>query len=261
MKVSICAENFELIAMPNDPQGDMIGRQKKFQQRVGSYDDNLKDYGPLTGETYCLPMKVLHHLDMASQEVSEAWDMVEGGWKHHKTKPTPCDPDELLMELVDVLHFVYNAYLFMGGSPEEQLVAASVGRSKQEFRLPVVGFDDVWAMGERSWKRNGGRINALYGHGSGAHGPEWEKEVATRLNYLHSKIAQTTMTIRGGLEKMNARQRQPENFPSASGYVYIEIMPWLMTCFQAIPGCTQEMVYSAFVWKNDINHARQNDGY
>ena len=262
MKTAICADGFEVLKGDDLPkrclQQDMMDRQRAFQVRLGKYDERLKDFG---AETFCLPYVVLHNLDMGIQECGEAWDMVEGGWKHHKTKPTAADPDELLMELVDVAHFAINAYLFMGGQTEPVLVAASVGRSRQELRLPSISFEDAWGFGERSWGRHGSKLEALYGHGRGSHGQDWEKIAATRINYLREKMCEVALTMRNGMKDMSASQRTPKNFPAASGYVFIEIFPWLYGAAQAIPGCTREVFYSAFVHKNNINHARQDRGY
>lgn len=260
MKTAICAEGFEILE--ELPQGclqsDMMKRQRRFQDRLGKLDVRLKDYG---AKTFCLPYVVLHNLDMGIQECGEAWDMVEGGWKHHKTQPQAADPDELLMELIDVAHFAINAYLFMGGQYEPEMVAAAVGRSRQEIKLPRIDFEAAWGFGERSWKAHGSKLEALYGHGRGAHGQDWEKTAATRINYLREKMTEVAMTMRNGMKDMSASQRTPENFPAASGYVFIEIFPWLYGAAQAIPGCTKEVFYSAFVHKNDINFARQDRGY
>lgn len=259
MKFQGCAEGFEILEkIPDDPQSDMMLRQVAFQSLVGTWDDRLKDFG---GRTYCLPMTVLHNLDMASQECSEAWDMVEGGWKQHKTQPTRADPAELFMELIDVAHFIFNAYLFMGGQPEKELVAAAVGRSKQELRLPEIGLDEAWHLASRSYERNGGRIEALYGYGSRSHGQAWEKAVATRINYLRHKIMKAADTIRLGLGRLSVEERTPQKFPPSSGYIYIELMPWVYGAAQAIPDCDAQAFYSAFCHKNAINFERQDQGY
>ncbi len=260
MKTQICAEGFEVLdELPNGcAQSDMILRQRSFQVRLGKFDERIRDFG---SQTFCLPYVALHNLDMGIQECSEAWDMVEGGWKHHKTKPTPADPDELLMELVDVAHFAINAYLFMGGQHEPELVAASVGRSRQEIKLPKIDFDDAWGFGERSWKRNGPQLEALYGHGDGSHGPKWEKTVATRINYLRERMVGVAAIMREDLKRKSAAQRTPQKYPAASGFVYIEVFPWLYGAVQAIPGITPTVFYSAFVHKNNINFKRQDEGY
>lgn len=259
MRVQECAQGFEVLTeLPKDPQGDMIKRQREFQKLVGGWSDKLKDYG---AETFCLPQRALHHLDMGIQECSEAWDLVEGGWKHHKRNPDPPDAAELLMELVDVAHFIFNAYLFMGGQPEQVMVAASVGRSREQLRYPEIGLDEVWTFGEMSWERNGGKLRAVYGHGEGSHGLDWEKEAATRINYLRTRMVETASSIRYGLEQLSAAKRKPNEFPAGSGYVYIELMPWLTGALQAIPGCDQATFYSAFVHKNDINFKRQERNY
>lgn len=265
MDVQECGIGFELIDMPEDPQGDLMRRQIEFQERIGQWNPRLKDFGK---EHFCLPKRLLHHLDMCVQECSEAWDMVEGGWKSHKTNPTEPDPVEVLMELVDVWHFAINAYLFLGGQPEQELVAAACGRSPSQMRYPRVGLDEMWTLGEMSWERHGPRLAGLYGHSGGAHGTDWEKQAATRINYLRSQVMKVAATTRSGLETMGVHPRQARNkFPAASGYLYTQVMPWLAAAFQALPELpgvgpvTQQVVYSAFVHKNDINHARQDKDY
>jgi hypothetical protein len=165
------------------------------------------------------------------------------------------------MELIDVAHFAINAYIFMGGAPDEASLAHAVGQSRQEMKLDKINFDDAWGFGEKAWSSSGSEIEALYGYGAFAHGAKWEKDLATRLNYLREKMTSVGMTMRDGMKNMTKSQRAPENFPAASGFVFIEIFPWLYAAAQAIPGCTKQVFYSAFVHKNDINHARQDNGY
>jgi hypothetical protein len=237
---------------------DMIERQIKFQKHINKWDDRLRDFGR---ETFCLPNVALHHLDMGAQECSEAWDMLEGGWKHHKCKPNKTDRTELMLELVDVAHFLINAYLFMGGQSDKHLVAAAVGRSRESLKLPYIDFQYVWDLGGRSWVGNKAKIEALYSHGEGAHGEDWEKVAATSVNYLRSKINTVSDAIRHGLSELPRAKRQHDTFPPASGFVFIETMPWLCVAVQCLPDSTVEEFYSAFIHKNDINFQRQAGGY
>lgn len=262
MDVQKCAGGFEIAELPKDPQAEMISRCRRFQQRIGKWNTKIRDYGK---ERYCLPKQTLHHLDMALQECSEAWDLVEGGWKHHKVVPKEPDDAELLMELVDVAHFVFNAYLYMGGQPESELVAAAVGRSNEQIRLPYLDLEMAWRMGERLWSNGGAQIERQFGHGQGAHGLEWEKGAATRINHLRAKVGSVSDTIRHGLGQMdkigaNAKKTR-QLFPPASGFIYVEIVPWMYCAVQAIPHVDMETFFSAFIHKNDINFARQDEGY
>jgi hypothetical protein len=196
---------------------------------------------------------------MGGQECSEAWDMVEGGWKHHKTNPHDPDKLELMMELVDIMCFALNTYIYMGGQPESELVAAAVARSKEQMRYPKIGLDEAWVIGASSWERNGPKMRALYDHGRGSHGREWTKEAATRINFLRAQFFDSAATIRYGLSRMTKAER--ETFPPASGYVYIQLVPWICGAVQAIPGMGLQDLYSAFVKKDQINNERQDAGY
>lgn len=261
MRIQECEDGFQFFEEagfkpPRDCQADMINRQIKFQRLIGTWDDRLKDYGT---DPFCAPRTVLHHLDMAVQECSEAWDMLEGGWKGHKRHPDPVNRTELLMELVDVAHFLINAYVFMGGQAESEMVAKSVGRSKSHIALPSISLEDVWRFGEKGWAGNSKLFEVGYSYADVSHGEPWVKEAATRVNYLRSQIFKTADTIRYGY--MNATPAARETFPAASGYVYIETMPWLYAAVQAVPGVTTETFYRAFVHKNDINFKRQERGY
>lgn len=252
MKVQECGGELTLVELGADPQADMIRRCRRFQERVGAWDDSVS---MRTANV----VRTLHHLDMGIQELSEAWDLLEGGWKHHKRNPDPPDADEILMELVDVAHFMYNAYLYMGGEAEQEVVAGLVARSNTQLHLPRIGMSEAWQLGDSSVKRDRNKIDKLYGHGSGAHGVDWEKESATLVNAFRAKMFSVTETIRGGLE--NLTPVQVKNFPASSGFVYIELAPWLFACAASIPGCTEQVFYSAFVKKSDINFARQDRGY
>ena len=244
---------FQMVEPPKDPQSDMVLRCRRFQESIGKWDGRITAYGAMP---FCRPDLMLHHLDMGIQEASEAWDMLEGGWKHHKTKPKPADEFEVLSELVDVAHFVFNAYLYAGGEPDADSVAVLAARSKQELKLPTIGIEEVWGIGVRSWDRKGHRLRAMYGHGDGAHGADWEKETATRVNYLRSKIFEVASTVRFGMDQASGP------IPTAPGYIYIEIVPWLVGAAAAIPSCDRwEVFYSAFVSKNEINFKRQAGGY
>ena len=254
MKVQSCADGVELLRLGRDPQGDMLKRCREFQRRVGTWDDRIHGFGR---NAFALPMAALHHLDMGVQECSEAGDMIEGGWKGHKTEPRAMDADELLMELVDVAHFVFNAYLYMGGDHEDELVAAHANKSDERIKLIRLGLQSGWQMGERSWDRNGGALRRLFHYGHLSHGGDGEAEIACRINHLRHQICGAAATIRTGLETVG----RPEMLPVAPGFIYIEIVPWLYACAASIHGVDQQRFYSAFCWKNDINFRRQDEGY
>jgi|9_EtaG_2_1085328.scaffolds.fasta_scaffold00002_37 hypothetical protein len=262
MKVQNCADEFSIdtefdeLDWSIDHQAKIIKRQMDFQTLVGSYDSRLKDFGK---KTFCLPRRVIHHLDMGVQEASEAWDMVEGGWKHHKSNPVQADKDELLMELVDVMHFVVNAYLFMGGQPERELVA-KVTASAMQVQVPAFGLDFAWALAERNGQGPNLAIYSMFSHADGAHGEDWEKKVAARINYLRQLLVDTAAAIRQQILVSNGAVN-PHKFPPGSGFIYFTLMPEICACAQAIPGVKLDHLYYAFMHKNDINFKRQKDGY
>ena len=103
--------------------------------------------------------RAVHMLDMAVQECSEAWDLLEGGWKHHKKNPKPTDWAEVKMEIVDVFVFVINAQLYG--------TARNVGDGDFFFSA---------------------KDEELYGHGAGAHGDDRSKKIATYVNGLRTKL-------------------------------------------------------------------------
>jgi hypothetical protein len=255
MEVQQCAPSgIESRKLGRDAQGDMISRCLKFQRLLKHYDEALSDM-PRTAK--CDIQRVIHNLDMAVQEASEAWDMVEGGWKHHKTKPKSVDEAELIMELVDVAHFLYNAYLFMGGDPSEEMVAASVNRGKQGLSYTKFGIDVAWSIGTRSWTTNGDRMRHVYSHAEGSHGEEWVGEAATRINFLREKIMETAMSCRTAVEHFGAKNL----VPPMSGAMFLDTVPWLYAALDVIPSASKEAYYGAFIQKNDINFARQDQGY
>lgn len=253
MNVQPCAIGVDLIDLVEDPQAKMIHRQIEFQcSQYGAHRiDKLSD---LPSSPWCEPSLVCHHLDMARHEACEAYDMLEGGWKHHKRNPKPADANEVLMELIDVAHFVYNAYIFMGGCPEAQLVAMCLNRSKDRLAALRMGLAEAWHLSEQAW------INSphvrLWSHSDGAHGDDWEKFCATRVNFLISQIEQTCRTIRDGIAAGHVHQLTP-----ASGFVYAEIVPWLYAAARSVPGTTEQVFYSYFMHKNNINLQRQLGNY
>lgn len=248
-----CFTDVTILDPGRDPQGTMINRCIKFQRSLGHYDDRLSD---MPTRPFCMPKRVLHHLDMARHECAEAYDMLEGGWKHHKTKPKIPDMGEVAMELVDVGHFLFNAYAYMGGAGEAELVAAAVNRADDRIKVPKMTMDDAWSIGTRAFTKNGHVIEALYGYGDGAHGDASVKQMATRVNYLLSKISATAETVRVGIEQTSGR------LPPASGFIYMETVPWLYACAALLPHeDPQRLFYSSFIRKNDINFERQQKGY
>lgn len=261
MKVSECGTEFDLENCPSigdfDAQGRMIKRQIDFQTLIGGYDPRLKDFG---SKTYCQPFKAMHHLDMAVQETSEAWDMVEGGWKHHKTKPEPPDVVELLMELVDVYHFVINAYLFMGGQPEAEMVAAAVNRGNTGIHLQSMEMDYFWELGKRLYQARHAQLHRLFGYGEGAHGQPWEAEVAMRINFTRVQLTDVIGALRSQMEAFDLKVNGFK-FPAASGFVYHSVVPPLFGAAAAIPGVRQEQFFHAFMHKNQINFDRQKSKY
>lgn len=257
MRVQKCAETaFAIIDCDCDPQQDMIQRQIEFQKRVGTWDDSIKDYGP---NPKCDPRKVVWMLDLALQEASEAWDLVEGGWKGHKLNPDPMDDSEVLMELVDVAHYVWNAYAFAGGQPHPDLVAAAVCACRQNLQLPTLNMFLAWQKGTMLWSGgNSEDMEFKYGYHEWAHGTDAEKAVASRINCLRAQIAGVAETYRSSMVGFRDRL---DKYPVAPGFVFDEIVPHMYAAAAAIPGCDEQTFYSAFVHKNDINHGRQDDGY
>jgi hypothetical protein len=197
---------------------------------------------------------------MARQECAEAWDMLEGGWKNHKRNPKPVDASELVMELVDVATFLGNAYGFMAGPADAELVAKAVSYSGSRVSMINLGLDEAWTIGARSWEVHGKKLRGLYGYHDQSFGEDWVKEVACRVNYLSSKISSAVEAIRTGMEQM-PHTIDDGSFPAGSGFIYIETMPWLYGAVQAIPGIGQREFYSHFIRKADINLERQTRGY
>lgn len=261
MDQQVCApDGITLTPMPKDPQADMIVRCHKFQELVGTWDHRIKGFGD---KTWVRHDRAVHHIDMAVQECSEMWDMLEGGWKHHKKNPSKPDRDEVMLEAIDVLTFAYNAYLFMGGEPEAEVISKLVGRSPSiPIVPPEMDLDWSWSKWD-PWFTGGGKrgLIALYGHGDGAHGETWVKECAAYTNAIRARIGAVAETIRGALMSMSREQRTPNVFPASPGYFYIEAVCSAVALVRAIPGSTQEELYAAFVKKNDINVQRQKDSY
>lgn len=253
MNVQPCAVDVVMLErLGSDPQADMIRRQLEFQ--VCQYGDRIRSFSDLPSAPLCDLTFVCHHLDMARHEACEAYDMLEGGWKHHKRKPREADSNEVLMELVDVAHFVFNAYIFMGGCPEAELVAACLNRSKNRLAAMRMGLLEAWSLGGRAWDAS--QNVKLWDHGAGAHGQDWEKRCAARVNFLISQIESACRTIRDGVAVKAVSNTTP-----ASGFVYSEIIPWLYAACQAIPGTTELTFYSYFLHKNEINLRRQRGNY
>lgn len=257
METQTCGTSVSLLPLGRDPQADMLARCVQFQRHLGHYDSRISDN---PAHPYTDVRRALHHIDMARQECAEAWDMLEGGWKNHKRNPKPVDVPELVMELVDVATFLGNAYGFMGGQSDAELVAAAVSRSNQRVALTVLGLDEVWTISQRSWARNGDKLRRLYGYGDSSFGEDWVKECAARVNRLSYKIGEVAESIRTGMEQ-EPQTVDDGSFPAASGFVYIETMPWLIGAVQAIPGIGPQEFYSYFVRKNEINFERQTRGY
>jgi hypothetical protein len=247
--------------MPVDAQADMVTRCKAFQTAVGTWDERIKAFG--RSGTWTRYDRALHHLDMAVQECSEMWDQLEGGWKHHKRQPRPADRDEALLEAIDVLTFAINAYLYTGGESDAELVAALINRSATiAVAAPRCDLGWAWDRWGQFFSEKGSRgIIALYGHGDGAHGAQWEKTTAAFVNSVRSKISDAASTLRGALASMSREQRAFDKFPAAPGFIYMEaVVPAVALC-RSVPDCTIEEMYSAFCHKNDINFERQSRGY
>lgn len=257
MDAQLCGNDVPLLQLGRDPQADMFARCVRFQRSLGHWDDRISDH---PAHPFVDVRRALHHIDMARQECAEAWDMLEGGWKNHKRNPKPVDVPELVMELVDVATFLANAYGFMGGQSDAELVAVAASRSDERVKMTKLGMDEAWTIGERSWGRHGGKLRLLYGYGETSFGEDWVKECAARVNRLSYKIGEVAESIRTGMEQ--APQTVADgSFPAASGFIYIETMPWLYAAVQAVPGVDQAVFYSHFVRKNEINFERQARSY
>lgn len=257
MDTQTCGDNVPLLPLGRDPQADMLFRCVRFQASLGHWDERISDH---PNHPFVDVRRAVHHLDMARQECAEAWDMLEGGWKNHKRNPKPVDLPELTMELVDIATFLANAYGFMGGQSDAELVAVAVSRSDGRVALTKLGMDEAWSMAERSWLTHGKKLRALYGYADVSFGEDWVKEAAARVNHLSSKIHSTAEAIRTGMEQM-PQAVADGSFPAGSGFIYIETMPWLYGAVQALPGIDRAEFYSHFVRKNQINFERQARGY
>jgi hypothetical protein len=246
---------YAILEAPADPQADMIRRQRDFQIALGLWDPRVSGRAP----TFVLPGRCLHNLDCAVQEASEAWDMLEGGWKHHKRQPAACDRTELMLELVDVFAYLANAHLFMGGSIESELVAGDVLAAGA--RIMSLRADMDWAWSKHENKEFAKVTRALYDHGGRAHGEQWVKDVASWVNRLRAKIVAAGETLRFGLQQMSRAERAPEAFPANPAFIYLELFPLLYAAVASVPGASQQEFYSAFVHKAEINIGRLRGGY
>lgn len=246
----------EVASLPADPQCDMISRQQAFQRRLGIWDDRISSRFP----TFVLPGRAIHNLDCAVQEASEAWDMVEGGWKHHKKNPVPVDRTELLLELVDVASYVYNAHLCLGGRAEGELIAKDYAACREISIVPSrADLDFFWnAAGSEPVSKI---TRALYYHGKDAHGEGWVKDAAAWINRLRASIVDSATALRAGLQQMSRSQRAPEAFPPGPGFIPDQVFTILYGAVRSLPDATMLEFYSAFVHKNEINNKRQSDGY
>jgi dUTPase len=257
MVVQLVGKPVEVVEkVPDLALFDMMKRQIEFQRVAGRWDPKLEQPGQ-----YSRADMFFHMMDMAAQECSEAWDLLEGGWKHHKRKPSPANRDEVIGELVDVMHFLVNAYLFMGGKPSQIALATAVSANQMGIAVPSMDFEMVYNMGTRSMAANRSKIEALYGFGDGAHGEAWVKRVATSVNYLRSKITRTVEIVRDFSENLPRAQRAHDAFPARPGFVVIETWPWVMAAFADIPDATPELFFSSYMHKSDINFERQRSGY
>jgi len=253
MKQQLCG-NFDVTELPDDAQQIMIDLQILFQRRLGKYDPRLSKLHP-TEKSFTDHKKVMHNLDMALHEAHEAYDMLEGGWKHHKKNPVEPDWDEVLMELVDVLHFLYNAYIFMGGMSSGEDVARSINACtnlNEPYR--TIELRHVWPIGTTAWDKNRRNFVIKYDYGDGAYGSDATKECATRVLRLIYAIQETASTIKDVVSASGF-------LSPASGFVYYDTVPWVMAAAASIPGCTPKHLYSAFLHKNNINNKRQDNSY
>lgn len=257
MDIQQCANGVTLLPLGKDPQAEMISACIKFQASLGLFDERISDH---PSHPYVQIRRAIHQLDMGRQECAEAWDLLEGGWKHHKRKPRDPDRGELVMELVDIATFAFNAYIYMGGQPEAELVAACVNRSDQRVKMGKLGLNEAWDIGERTWRVNGVPLTKTYGHGDGAHGEEWVKNVATRVNYLASKLSACVETLRTVVQEYPDAADDGSIMP-ASGFVYIEVLPMVYGAMAALPEGSRQEFYSSFMHKNKINFDRQTKGY
>lgn len=258
MEAQICGTAVPLLTHGRDPQAEMIRRCIEFQRSLGHFNDKISDH---PAHPFVDVRRAIHHIDMARQECAEAWDMLEGGWKNHKRNPKPVDAPELMMELVDITVFVLNAYAYMGGQEDAELVAASISRSTTLVGLSRLGLDECWDMGARRWDGpSGNKLRNLFGYASVSFGEDWVKECAARVNRLSYKISEVAETIRWGMEQ-HPQKMDDGSFPASSGFIYIEIVPWLLAAVQAVPDADQRVFYSYFMRKMEINFERQARSY
>lgn len=259
MNVQLCADGgIPLVEIePGFDVHEMVSIQHEFQRRLGKWDDRI--YVPLPGQRInVLPMYsrqdvVLHSIDMAIQEASEAWDMLEGGWKHHKKNPKMPDINELIMEIVDVIAFSINAFLFSGGRSDRDLFKAQFNvRTGMEIPTTI---QDIWKSSVDHAARE-----AVYGHGDGAHGPDWVKTVAADVNAMRSDLFTLAATIRSA-RSTSRKMRDPQHFPSSPAAVYLGAVIPAIASASRIPGCDPEVLYCAFHHKVSINNSRQDAGY
>lgn len=265
MNVQESGQSIPMLDIPPHALAAMLGAQIEFQKQVGTWDEKVSAF---PGYTYIRWDRVLHHLDMAVQELSEAWDQVEGGWKHHKRSPRPPSREEVLMEIVDVLAFSLNAYAFSGGIPDSRYISAHFLASDARDR----SFDKIFALGDGDfsalWEFLCARrakidptVAVLWGYGDGSHGEPWEKNIAGHINYNREAMTAIASTHRGFLLGASRAKRIYELFPPMPGYILQEAVLLTIQLGTAVPDITAAEFYSAFMRKVAINNARQSAKY
>lgn len=194
----------------------MLQASIEFQQSLTAYSSNPR--------FFCRS----HMIEMGIQEASEAWDLLEGGWKHHKTNPKPTDWSELLMECVDVAVYLSNACFYADKS------------------------DGLDAFSTSNWSRIASCASNYRGvplapsivyFGRGAHGDDNTKECALRI----SEVRFYLFKVMCGSDKTFTR--------------YVRSASESLVRAVCAAGYSQADFINAYASKMRTNHVRQAGGY
>lgn len=221
MKLEVCGTGIQLLVAPKTALPEMIEVQIAFQKRLGMFDGR------------CDRVRVIHSLDLALMEAAEAYDQLEGGWKHHKRNPKSPDWNEVAMELVDVACFVLNAAIYSGND------------------IVVNDLDAIWRS---SSSKRYARSVEMYSHANGAYGDQDVKNTATAVRHMMAALVDYSEHIR----------RTPDEWVMDERITNARLttnMRNIARAFQCIPNGAIDYFYSAFMHKARINHQRQDNGY
>lgn len=255
--VSVEGETWE--KLPQNPTAVIVGNQAVFNARLGL---PFPPTGGINRNQFANSRRaILHNLDMAVQELSEAWDHLEGGWKHHKKTPRVPDQNEVLLELADVVLFLANVIGFAGSD-----VNAPPGSMYDARTTFVVPPDPILALaGFEELIKN-------YSHAEGAHGAPWEGKTAAVINGLRASVVTLSESLRNaGLpDESTPVEHMTRVLDSVSAGVMNQInvcvytamtVPSLYELGKGARDACSEVFFNVICHKQRVNHRRQDKGY